>query len=267
MLEWLSDFIGGSKKSSGTATSESKTTTEKYNRWTPQQQQLFQRLAGIAESKPLNAQAPPMSVPQTGQESTYFNLVNDLARSRAATGDPLYDVGPEWADQYFQESIKPLYLKEFEEITMPGILKSYAGDFNTSGRREAQADAGENLALQLAAKRGELMYGEELAKRSAMDNALQQQQQVIQTAQIAGEAQRKIEEEAMFENVQRYLMGEEIDGKYNPVYNPQVQLMLSLLGLDPFVFAQESESTSNQKESSKSSGGVGDFISGVIGAW
>lgn len=246
----------GSAIQSANTGSSSKSSYSQQPAWNAEQQELFKSIAGMTQegvAQPAPS-SPAMSVPQTGQESSYFNLVNNLASSRAATGQPLYDVGPEWAQGYFENTVKPMYMKEYEEITQPQIKSAYAGNFYSSARQQAESKAAENLATTLASKRAELAYGEVDKRRAALDTAYQQEVQAIETQRAAGEYERSIEQEKVMENLQKYLMGEQVDGNYNPMYNPYMQYAMQLLGLSPYVYT----------ESKKASGSAGSALGGGL---
>lgn len=253
---------------------ESKTVTTPWKEllWTPEQkkladlliQQVFQGLQGPMP------EAPQMYVPKTPAEEQYFDLLSGAARSKALqdllAGRPGYEVGPEWAQQYFEEAIKPAYEKAWREETLPAIRESYAGPiYEGSARREAVRKSSEDLALQLAQAKAGLTYGEELARRKAIDTAYGR----LIPSLVGAEAtfakpaalERAIEHEKVADALQRYLMGEEVGGAYNPAYNPYMQIAMSLLGLMPYGLGARSVGESER------TGGLLQGIADILGAY
>lgn len=241
-MGFLSDLFGGGK-------SESKTV--QIPTLTPEQQALMTSLVGKISTGLAGPQpkAPAMSVPQTGQEGTYFNWINNLSNQKALqnllSGQPGYEIGPEWANQYFEQSVRPTYMKEYQETALPALRTAYSGPgYWGSARAGAEAKAGSDLAYNLAKSRSELMYGEEQAKRQAIDTAYGRvpgaQQLYGGQLKEAGEYSRTIEQEKVAEDLQRFLMGEEVGGSYNPAYNPNVALAMAVLGIKPYAIGTES---------------------------
>jgi hypothetical protein len=91
------------------------------------------------------------------------------------------------------------------------------------------------------------MYGEEKAARAAKESAMGRVLGATKTLGeqygTAGELERGISQEKMMSNLQRFLMGEEVEGAYNPAYNPNVALAMQLLGISPYEIGTETEST------------------------
>lgn len=219
--------------------------------WTPEQQALAKQLMGTLDFGPA-AKAPAMSVDTTGEEQRYLNFIKSLASNKAfgnlLAGKPGYDVGPEWAAKYFEEGIRPEYLREWEQTTLPQIRESYAGPtFWGTQRMQEESRAAGNLASELAAKRAELMYGEELAGREATEKAYERILPALTTGAetygAAGELSRSIAQEKVAEQLQRFLMGEEVGGQYMSAYNPNVQLALQMLGFTPYAIGTETTQT------------------------
>lgn len=245
---------GGSKKQ------EERTGITYAQRWSPQQRLLFRaisdqinRAAGGQSEYPTTA-APPAprspagSVPTQPGEQSYQDMIRQIAEGRAGQGVPLYDIGPEFAEQYFEESIKPLYMKEWKDVTLPSIERAYAGpNFYSSARQEATRKGGQDLALELASKKANLVYGEELNRRQAIDQAFDRQMGVAREEKAVGEQQRAIEEGKVMENLNRWFMGEEVDGEYNPLNNPAMQYAFSLLGIDPYIWSTQTYGKSEQR--------------------
>lgn len=191
-------------------------------------------------------------------ESTWQN-----ALSRAGT--PTFTPNTEMSEQYYQDFIKTPYMKEFAEVYEPGIRELYVGpNFHSSARVEAQREGYENLATTLGAKRAELFYQDELARREALESAAMREAQLGQLTpqmtaalsesalygqsyidQVAKERaalSREIEQEEKMAQFQRWLMGETMGGETPTQYDPYTQLMFQFLNLEPIVVAGASKS-------------------------
>ena len=232
----IKSFFGGPEQ-------KSTTTPVQVPVYTPEQQQLLKSLTtSIQEqwNQPWTP-APRMYVPRTPEEEQYFNWARSQAISDMASGKVPYEVGPEYAQRYFEEAIRPLYQREWEETVLPQITKSYAGPtFHSGLRAEAEAEAARKYATDLAAKKAELTYGEELARRQAIESAMGRVLPAGQAQMQAGQYARAIEAEQVMDAVQRYLMGE---GGAPMAYNPMVQLAFQLLGFQPYAIATQTKST------------------------
>jgi len=239
----------------GYGSSNQSSKPDAVNVWTPEQNALFQQLAGVLQggaAGSVPSYPGQMYVGQTQQDQQYLNWVKDNAAARGAavgqinSGRVPYEIGPEWANKYYSESIKPLAIKEYNEITKPGINEAFAGNYYSSGRRNAQARASGDLATNLAAQRAGLMYGEEQASRAAQEAALGRQAMYGPAAAqgeaailgTAGAYARQIEQEKMLSDVQRWLMGETVNGVTPTQYNPYLQLIFQALGLTPNAVGQ-----------------------------
>lgn len=258
------------------------------------------------------------------------------AAQRWAGGQLPYEVGPEWAERYFEEAIRPVYEREFREKVLPQIRAAYAGPgYWGSARAQAEREAAEKLAETLMAERAKLMYGEELARREAIEKGIQAGLTAAQlaplaealripvaaaaaypaaeaieaafraaalpleTAQLPLEAARvattaaalpleairalpaeaalgaafraaelpieaakyiplvgaelreaaalprEIEHEKIMAQLQRWLSGEELEGRWVPAYSPYVKLALAYLGLTPYAVGTTTTSKSS----------------------
>lgn len=232
---------------------------------TAEQMELIKKLAGQVSLGP-QAVAPAMSVETTPEEQQYFDWTKTLAQTKAVqdllSGQPGYESGPEYAEQFYQENIKPTAMREFQEITLPGIRNAYTGPgYYGSARQGAEVNAYQDLAQNLAAQRAELMYKEELARRQSIEDAYDRvtpaAQTVGQAVGSAGEYSRMIEQEKVAEQLQRFLMGEEVNGQYSMAYNPNVTLALNLLGISPYTIGTETTTTKEE------SGGIIPALSGL----
>jgi len=223
-------------------------TQQQYPNWNPEQQRMFQQLYSSVMRQAGSGEVPTspnMFVPRTEEDTQYFDWVNSLAGSRAAAGKPLYDVGPEWAENYYEQSIKPGYMKEWEDVARPGIQRAYAGPgFYSSARMEQEAEGSQDLAMELASRKAGLIYGEEKERRSALDKAFGHQMQAGQAMGQAGQYARAIEQERVMSDLQKFLMGERVEtspGVYSqqPLNSQAMQQIMQLLGLSPHSYGTE----------------------------
>lgn len=225
---------------------ESETKTKPINMFTPEQrkmfdemiQQAYQGIQGPAPSYP-----GELSIHQTPEQQAYFDWARSDAVKKVSQGQPLYEVGPEFAQQYFEEAIRPMYEHEWETTIQPGIRESYAGPtYHGSARAEAERKAATEMGLQMAAQKGGLTYGEELARRQAIESAMGMMPQMSQA--MAGPAQmsREMEEDRTMADLSRWLSGEEVQGVYNPMYNPALMMAYNLLGVSPWQLGQQGKS-------------------------
>jgi len=231
--------------------------------WAPGQQAAFETLWPILK-KGVAGPAPrypgEMYVPRTEEEEAYLGYTTGegMEARRAALGQILsgrvpYEMGPEWAEKYFEEGIRPIAMREWGEVTEPMIREAYAGPgYWGSARAGAQVKGAERLAEELTSAKAGLMYGEEQAMRAAREAALGRQAQfgfpaAAAESGIMGTAaqySRMIDQEKVMADLQRWLMGEEVDGAYAPQYNPFIQLVFQLLGLDPYALGQREKASS-----------------------
>lgn len=240
-------FSGISKALFGSGESKSKTTTKQMRNWNPEQEALFKSLVPMIQTgmQTPAAAAPQMYVPQTAQDQQYFNWSKSQAVKNMATGKVPYQVGPEYAEQYWQTGLKPLYEYEWENTILPGLQEQYAGStFNATGRDEAVRKALQEYGLGMGKEHAELIYGEEKAKRQAIENAYGRIATGQEIAGKAAEYSRTIETEKVMDQVARYLMGEQVGGSYNAAYNPMVAMAFNLLGLQPYSYGQSTKSSS-----------------------
>lgn len=253
-------FGGIGKALFGSGESKTKTTTKQYPNWNPEQQELFKSLVPMIQSGAQTpaAAAPQMYVPQTAQDKQYFDWAKSQAVKNMATGVVPYQVGPEYAEQYWQTGLKPIYDYEWQNTILPGLQEQYAGStFNATGRDEAVRKALQEFGLGMGKEHAALIYGEEQAKRQAIDNAYSRIATGQEISGKAAEYSRTIETERVMDQVARYLMGEQVDGSYNPAYNPMVAMAFNLLGLQPYSYGQ------NTKSESSGPGIVTGFLGGV----
>jgi len=237
----------------GGGESTSKTTQTPASQWSQGQLALMKKLSQVSLDQAGGA-APSypgqMSVPTLPSEQKYLNqaatwqpwsesataqgTTRQQALDRALNQVP-YDVGPEYAEQFFKESIYNPALKTFTEETLPLLKEQYAKNFWSGAREDSSRKAITDFGLGMASQRADLMYKEEQAKRTAIETARVQSEtegrNYLETLRTAGETERGVEESRVMGELQRWLMGEEVDGVYSPMYNPAMQMALQILGI------------------------------------
>ena len=209
-----------------------------------QMELLNQLINSTKEQLGTESTAPAMSVPTTEAEQSWLDWVNNLYSTPLAQGTVPYETGTQYAENYYNDVIRPSMLKEYNEVVAPEIKSAYAGPgFYGSARQNAQVTSAEELAYNLAQAKNELIYKEVQSEREALQAAQDRQLQFSTIGQGAGELTRSIEQEAVLENLQRYLMGETVNGQSNIAYNPATTLALNLLGIQPYGYATTSSSS------------------------
>lgn len=197
-----------------------------------------------------------MYVPRTTEESSYFasvpGLANEVGAMRANLGDVAWLQDPAKLEEFYQRSIRDPAMYEFENITKPLIQEQYAGPgYWGSARANAVSEAGQELAMSLAASKAKLAWEDELAYRQALESAAQreaqygaayanEQEELLGTA---GMYSRQIEQEKVLADLQRWLMGETVEGVTPTQTNPFLQLAFQFLSIDPYSVGQKSSST------------------------
>lgn len=166
-------------------------------------------------------------------------------------GQPAFQVNPETTQQFYEQSIRDPAVKEFKETIMPGLNESFSGPgFWSSGRAKATEDAYSDLSSNLASQRANLYYQDELSRRQSLTDASNRLANVAPGAVqmeatmkgSAGEYARMVESERLASDMARWLSGEAVNGKANTLYNPANQLILSLLGVQPFTYGSNTVS-------------------------
>jgi len=223
--------------------------------WAPEQWGAMRPLAAAIQrgvEQPVPAYPGQMYVPRTPEEEAYFQQVpgvaEQIAQARVRLGQPAYEITPETTEQYYQQAIKAPTMKEWKEAVEPAIREYYAGPgYWGSARAGAQAKGAETLATELMAKRAELYRQDEMARRQALENAAGRaavytlpyaagQAEMLGTA---GQYARGVEQERSLADINRWLMGETVEGVSPTQYNPFVQLAFQLLGLSPYEYGQK----------------------------
>jgi hypothetical protein len=275
-MSWLSDIFGSSKTT---------TTPEQKSIYTPQQQELLNRLTQQASQG--SSQAAPSYpgmtyVPAQPLEQSYMDAVTastperEKAFSSLMNATPAYDVSPEATEQYWQKSLLPMYQKTFNETTMPQLTESFTGpSFWSSNRAEQTRKAVEDYGTQLSSAHSELLYKDELARRTAMENAYSRQAGAISSEPFkelgtAGALARTVEQEKVAGELQRWLIGEEVGGQSNQAYNPYVNIALSLLGYSPYTYGENTQTSGGGILSNFIGGagqGAGQVAGGAFANW
>jgi hypothetical protein len=180
-------------------------------------------------------------------------LAEQVAAARARLGQPAYEITPETTEQYYQQAVRAPALREWQETVEPTIREAYAGPgYWGSARAQAQAKGAEDLATELGRQRATLYYQDELARRQAAEAAAQREATYgapyaateAELMGTAGQYARMIEEQKALSDLQRWLMGETVEGVTPYQYSPFLQLAFQYLGLSPYVYGQEATSKS-----------------------
>ena len=243
-------------------------TPVKLARWKPGQEEVFNLLSSRVKggmATPIPRYPGELYAPETPEESAYLEatrgeLPNAFAPRQAAleqilSGRVPYGVGPEWAERFFEEGIRPEALREQEQVTLPRIKEAFVGPgYWGSDRAQAESKSAQDLATKLATAKSSLMYQEELAKRAAQEGALKRQAMTALPAYEGGveglargaALSRTIEQEKNAAQFNRWLMGEEVEGIDPVMYSPYTQLAFQLLGLSPYAFGQTGTSRGSQ---------------------
>lgn len=233
LFDTISGFFGGG---------EEETKIKQLATMTPEQYKLLEQLIATAgqAGEPAPTFPGELFLPATAEEQNYLDWARSEAIRKMAQGEVPYEVGPEYAEKYFEEAIRPIYQREWEETILPGIREAYAGPgYWSSARAEAERKGGRDYFMELAAKKAGLVYGEEQARRQAIESAMGR---VLPTGQAMGEAgaySRAIGQEEIMADLSRWLMGEEVEGAYNPFYSPAMTYAYNLLGIQPYAYGTE----------------------------
>ena len=238
---------------------KSKSSPARVSMWNPGQKATFAGLwpqiaEGVGTAAP--SYPKPMYVPKTPEEEAYLSsipsLAGEIGAARGRLGEPAYEITPETTEAYYQEAVRAPMMKEWQETVEPMIREAYAGPgYWGSARAEAQTKGAETLATTLGAKRAELSYADEMARRAALESAAGREATgalpyaagEAQMLGSAGQYSRMIDQEEVQADMQRWLMGEEVEGVTPTQYNPFLQLAFQILGLDPYALGTKSSSS------------------------
>lgn len=262
--------------SSDDTSSTSVTNPMLVDTWIAEQKAAYKKAFGMVmegADKPV-AKAPfDMYAGVNPAEQNYFSGVQGGAAERQAAlssilgGKSSYNANPQVMDDYYNQAIRDPALREYNTITKQAIGEQFAGPgYWGSARATAGANAAENLATTLAAKRAELNYSELNKSRDLQEAALGRQAQFGANAAAtisgiegqAGQYARQIENEKIASNLLRWTSGEAMqDEKGNWVTptqnNPFLQALLNLVGAGQ-QNAVASQTVSSSKGSASSAG-------------
>lgn len=234
---------------------------KKISNWSRVQKQLFRTMApsiqqGLSEGGTNYPKS--MYVKELPEEQAYFanaaNWTQQLAEYRTRIGQPAFEINPETTEQFYQQGIRDPTLREWNQTTLPALKEQYAGPgYWGSARANAISTSLEDVQANLAAQRAGLIYSDEQARRDSLEAAMARDAQygapaIELEANITGSAAqyaRAIAQEEVMADMQRWLMGGEVDGETAAEYNPFISLALSALGLSPFSVATATEGTSS----------------------
>jgi hypothetical protein len=248
----------------------------------PKQLALFNSLMDISQQgmgKPTPSYPGQSYVPTTQQEQAYFDYASGKTKTGAnqallnvLSGKPSWESDPAKTEAFYQDSIRDPSVREFNKTTMPLITEGFSGPgFWSSNRAGATTDAVTGLGEQLNKAHSDLLYADEMGRRQALESAAGRQAQAAPRAVelessmlgTAGQWSRQIEQEKVASELARWLSGEEINGKSIPSYNPNMQLALSLLGIQPFTYSQKQTKTGKGLLNSMF-GGIGSGIGSMM---
>jgi hypothetical protein len=208
-----------------------------------------------------------MYVPELARESQFFDLANRTAgqydaRAEALlntlSGKPAYQIDPSITERYFNESIRPIMMREFEDVVKPAVAEQFSGTgYWGSERARKMVDATERFSENLAATKSQLVYADEMARRQSLESAAGRQaaaagpayEAMLSDVGNAGRYARQVKEQQTLSDLQRWFSGETIDGKRGKQYSPFVQLAMQYLGLHPFALGMMSSSSGSQSSS------------------
>lgn len=207
-----------------------------------------------------------MYTPQTQQETNYFGQVDknvqnadayQQALSQILRGTPAYQVDPQVSKSYFENTIKPIYTKTFNETTLPQLNSSFAGPgFWSDARAKAMEKGISDFGLGLSAQESNLAYQDELARRQSLTEAFNRIPGAVSTATAIGtnaseqlgksaEYSRAMSNEKVMSDLQRWLSGEPmidpITGQSvrDDMNNPAIKLAMSLLGITETLYGTD----------------------------
>ena len=227
---WVEDMLD---------TSKGGTTAERKDIYTPEQRKLLDTMVARSQAG-MDAGPAPESpqgyVPETGLEGDYL----DWARTDAAgyaRGELPYKSGDAYVDE-FMESYRPVWERARGEA-MDLARSEWAGPgYWGSARADAMTELGSEWGERYAMTEADLRLQEDKNRKAAIDKYIGIGTEGLRTG---GGMERGIEQERVSSDMNRFLRGEEVDGKSDPIYNQNTQLALALLGFTPWTYAQETE--------------------------
>lgn len=247
---------------------QSNTTLTKQNNWTPEQQALFNTLQqqatqGLTGGGNVNYPGQTYA-PQNQYETAYLQstqlspdqvMTRENALKSILSGQPAYSVDPTQRENYYQTAFYNPAMREYEQNILPQVMERASGaGFHSSDTLNQMGKSSTDLATNLAAKRAELLWNDVQAGYAAREQAANRQAALAgsptnimtgytQQLGTAGSYARAIENERLQGELSRWLSGETVNGVSNAAYNPNTQLALSLLGLTPFSYGANTQSS------------------------
>ena len=231
--------------------------------WSPAQNQLANLLFQQAQSGLGQA---PSAYPgqmyvgaQPGDIASYNNAFgpNQQIRQGAVNQALSGKLTPEQENLYNNPTMLNQYLNTseaqqrmaFNRNVINPMSEKYAGNLYSSARVNEEGNARNDFATSLAAQRSAAEMANREQYGTAMEGALNRQVQGMgmasEEAGIEGNAAtyaRQIEQEKMLSGVQRWMMGETVNGVTPSQYNPYLQLVMGALGLSGTTVAQNQQS-------------------------
>jgi hypothetical protein len=245
----------------------SKSSTKQLETMSPEQKALFNQLLGGATSE--YGKATPSTPFQTYVEPTQYDTAylnkafgpegqateqaTNQALMNVLSGKPAYDINEDATRKYYENYVRAPMMREYQETTAPLLAESFSGpSYWSSGRADATQKSISDLTNKLNESWYNLAYQDELARRQALESAAGRQVQGLSAAPGVAQSNitsyataaayaRQIEQERIASQMARWLSGENVDGQYISAYNPNVQLAMSLMGVQPFTYATQQQ--------------------------
>ena len=192
----------------------------------PLQQQAFGAAGGLLSS--------PLGTPMQG------------AIGQLLSGQPAYQIDPATSMRYYTDAVYNPAMQEFGD-TLRGLDARYGARFGRSGAQlEAAGRAAERFGTNLAGIRGDLVYRDEMARRSAAENAMGRLGTGVQAGLgYAGDTRANLGMMAGLGGEQRAIEGQgraEDYGKWlyaQPYNNPWLGFMGTALSTMPMLQTQQ----------------------------
>lgn len=233
---------------------KTESSTQQLNKYTKEQQDLLNALTSRASGglstgaevypKQMYAEQNPYETAflNSGSEAAKNQVVREQAIQNAISGKPGYDINPEVTKQYWAQTMEPYYDKQER-----ALKEQYGTGYFSGGRDIALGEFESGKSAAYAA----LQYQDEIARRQAIENALNRQAQVAPGAwtsnealmQTSGTLARDIAEKQVASDYMRWLSGEPVEGVVNQAYNPYQTLAMQILGISPYVYQTNQTAT------------------------
>jgi len=185
----MGDIFGGGSKSVSTMT--------------PEQEKLVTRLSSVVGANVqhgVDAYDGQIAAGATGNQTAAFNAAGGLlgnasghvgtgaASQQALSGQPAWQSNPQGMNDYYDQSIYYPSRTKFND-TLRDLDHRYGARFGQGGAQmEAAGQAASDFESNMAAQRGQMIYGDVQAQRQAAENAAGRQLQAV-GAVNAGNAQ------------------------------------------------------------------------------